>query len=237
MQPWFQRVFSPIKRIFPKPVSAAIRSAGTAVLAPAYTFYRKGHFRSSFANLAVDRHGHPLPWYTYPCIDFLRFRNFSGKRILEFGAGQSTIWWASVGLTVLALEGDEEWVASLKRRVQENATIRLVDLTSVRACLQDVRQALGDFGHLAYDIVVIDGLYRREVVPVAIEVLAPNGAIICDNSEGYGIYEAFAGSTFKRIDFYGNAPGVSLQHCTSVFFRDDCFLLQNMVPIGELNTQ
>lgn len=80
----------------------------TAFFAPAYTFYKKGHFRSSFAMVAVDRNWRPLPWYTYPCIEFLRFHNFSGKRVLEFGAGQSTIWWASIAQLVLALKGDEE---------------------------------------------------------------------------------------------------------------------------------
>jgi hypothetical protein len=235
MRTSFQRAFAPIKQFLPTRVSNFLRSAVTAFITPAYTFYRKGHFRSSFAMVAVDRHGSPLPWYTYPCIDFLRFREFSGKRILEFGAGHSTIWWASVAQSVLALEGQQEWVAELARRVPSNVTLCLVDLSSVSACLRDARDAIREKGQPKYDIVVIDGLYRKEVVPIAIEALAPNGAIICDNAEGYEIYEAFAASQFKRIDFYGNAPGVSLQHCTSVFFQNDCFLLQSASPIGKLN--
>jgi hypothetical protein len=237
MRTWFQRAFAPIKQLLPKPLSNFMRSVVTAFVVPAYTFYHKGHFRSSFAMIAVDRRGYPLPWYTYPCIDFLRFRDFAGKRILEFGAGQSTVWWASVAQYVLALEGEVEWIAELTRRVPVNVTLRLVEVSSVTACVRDVRNAIAESGLFKYDIVVIDGLCRKELVPVAIEALATNGAIICDNAEGYGIYEAFVGSQFKRIDFYGNAPGVSLQHCTSVLFQDDCFLLQSAVPIGKLNVE
>jgi hypothetical protein len=235
MRTWFQRGFVPIRRLFPRPVSNFIRSAVTAFAAPAYTFYRNGHLRSSFSTVAVDRHGHPLPWYTYPCIDFLRFRDFSGKRILEFGAGQSTVWWASVAQSVLALEGEQRWVSELKQRVPPNVTLRLVDLSSVPACVRDVRNAIREAGKPAYDIVVIDGFYRKQMVPIAIEALAPHGAIICDNAEGYGIQDAFADSLFKRIDFYGNAPGVLLQHCTSLFFQSDCFLLHNTAPIVRIN--
>jgi predicted O-methyltransferase YrrM len=229
MQTWIQRSFLPIKRALPTQISDAIRSVLTAFVAPILAAYKQGHFRSAFARRAVDRHGKPIPWYTYPCIDFLRYRSFSHKRVLEFGAGQSTLWWASVAESVFALEGDEDWCAELKKCIPENVTLRLVDAASVATCLSDVSRAIKD--QVRYDIVVIDGLWRSELVPIAMEILAPGGAIICDNAEGYGIYEAFKGSNFRRIDFYGNAPGVVLQHCTSIFFRGDCFLLDTAAPI------
>lgn len=234
---WLQRSFAPLKRAFPQALSSIIRSAVTASVTGPYTFYKKGHFRSSFARIAVDRHGNPLPWYTYPCIDFLRFRLFSEKHVMEFGAGQSTLWWASVAKSVLAFEGHQEWVVKLRQRMPKNAEVIEVDLSSARACVEDVRTRITKLPQQTYDVVVIDGLYRKELVPLAIEVMSPNGAIICDNSEGYEIWDAFVGLQFKRIDFYGNAPGVSLQHCTSIFFQNDCFLLEGGTRIADVNTQ
>ena len=234
---WLQRSFAPFKQLMPSPLIRIIRSVVTAFLTPAYTLYRKGHFRSSFAMLAVDRNGCPLPWYTYPCIDFLRFRDFSTKRILEFGAGQSTVWWGSVAKSVLAFEGDNNWVTELNRRVPAKVSVKLVDMSSSATCLRDIRATLKVADQLKYDIVVIDGLYRSEVVPIAMEIVSPNGAIICDNAEGYRIYEAFSSSQFRRIDFYGNAPGILLQHCTSIFFKDDCFLLDCAVAIENPNVR
>jgi hypothetical protein len=49
-----------------------------------------GHFRSSVNGKALSQAGVPLPWYTYPAIDFLTQRDFRGRSVLEFGGGQST---------------------------------------------------------------------------------------------------------------------------------------------------
>jgi hypothetical protein len=56
-----------------------MRSWFTAFYTPIYYSYLNGHFKSSFKKMAVSRNGDPLPWYTYPAIDFLRTRNFMDK--------------------------------------------------------------------------------------------------------------------------------------------------------------
>ncbi|CAN1210581.1 hypothetical protein TUMEXPCC7403_10320 [Tumidithrix helvetica PCC 7403] len=80
-----QTVFQVFKKYLPTPVSNAIRSFFTATLTPILFSYRTGHFRSSWKISAVSRIGEALPWYTYPCIDLLKHRDFSGKTVLEFG--------------------------------------------------------------------------------------------------------------------------------------------------------
>ncbi|MFT6408402.1 MAG: hypothetical protein ACJAQ6_001820 [Arenicella sp.] len=52
---------------------------------------------------AVARDVSAIPWYTYPSIDFLKFRDFSNKTVLEFGGGQSTLWRASKASSVVTL--------------------------------------------------------------------------------------------------------------------------------------
>jgi hypothetical protein len=90
MQIWIQKSFAPLKRILPTRLANFIRSAVTAGFSPFFDYYRSGHFRSSFAMRSVDRRGRPLPWYTYPCINFLKQQSFTNRNCLEFGAGQST---------------------------------------------------------------------------------------------------------------------------------------------------
>ncbi|MGC1360796.1 MAG: hypothetical protein WA826_06450, partial [Silvibacterium sp.] len=58
---------------------------------------------------AVSKNGEPIPWYTYPIIDFLSDRDFKNKNILEFGGGQSTLWWAKRARRVVTFEGKREW--------------------------------------------------------------------------------------------------------------------------------
>lgn len=96
-----------------------------------------------------------------------------------------------------------------------------------------VRPILANCGTVRFDIIVIDGLRRQEMIDLAIPLLAEDGAIICDNSSGYGFFEGFRGKGFQRVDFYGAVPGVVLSSCTSIFFRDRCFLFDNSHPIAE----
>ena len=83
----------------------------------------------------------------------------------------------------------------------------------------------------SFDVIVIDGHLRRELTSLAFDYLCDSGALIFDNSGGYGFYEEIRTRNFSRIDFFGFAPGVSLRHCTSLVFLRDCFLLSPEIPI------
>jgi hypothetical protein len=213
------RAFAPIKRYLPKWIWSPIRRLATAVLTPIFFSYDSGHLRSSFAAKAVTKTGKPIPWYTYPCIDFLAARNFSGRIVLEFGAGQSTLWWAARAKRVVALEESAEWLAKLRPLVPVNASLHQISTKSRQACVDHVRSTLREEPHDRYDVIVIDGLYRQEMVPIAQAMLSDDGIIICDNSEGYGFRDAFIGSNLSRVDFYGYTPGVVWPQATSIFFR------------------
>jgi hypothetical protein len=78
---WMVSGFKPLERVLPRPASSLVRSVVTAVITPVDFAFRSGHARSSFANRAVTAGGQPLPWYTYPAIDFLQARDFSDRTI------------------------------------------------------------------------------------------------------------------------------------------------------------
>src|SRR5947209_1387749 len=83
-----------IKRALPSHMWQPLRAFATALVTPIRFSRVTGHWRSSIAASAKTRSGEAIPWYTYPAIDFLSQRDFAGKRVLEFGGGQSTIWWS-----------------------------------------------------------------------------------------------------------------------------------------------
>ena len=180
---------------------------------------------------AVSRTGDPLPWYTYPCIDFLKYRCYEGRTVLEFGAGQSTLWWAQRAKQVVAFEGDEVWLSKLKRRPPSNVELYLVPLDSPSASVEAVNRVLSFRSEPSFDVVVIDGLWRWELIDIAASAVTDTGIIICDNAEGYGFYDGFSHRDFHRVDFFGHAPGVVLPHCTSIFFRPRSFVFDARYPI------
>jgi hypothetical protein len=66
-----------------------------------YSLYRTGPlkddgwFRSCREQASVDANGNPIPWITYPAIEFLVKRINNQLSVFEYGCGNSTLWWAS----------------------------------------------------------------------------------------------------------------------------------------------
>jgi hypothetical protein len=202
------------------PVYEFFRRISIAVFTPVVFSYRKGHFRSAIKSRAVDRDGAALPWFSYPIIDFLRSRNLAGKRVLEFGAGQSTIWWKSVGAEVTSLEVDKKWYHYIQQQVA-GCEIYLTDkkFTNIPDSVLGRR----------FDIIVVDGGIRLYAIKIAVELVEDSGIIILDDSteEATPHYleapKLMYNHGWKRVDFYGFAPGAIREGCTSLYWKSDGF--------------
>jgi hypothetical protein len=208
----------------PQGVFGPLRVAGTTILAPILFSLKSGHARSALGQRAVDAAGKPTLWVTYPTIDLIRCKDLRGRSVLEFGAGQSTLFWAHRAHKVVSMEDNVTWYEDVRGRLPPNADVHLVptDLTGVR-------ELLGR--HDRFDIILVDGLDRAAACTLARSFVADAGVVILDNadvqwgSEGTAaIMQAFRREGFQRVDFYGIAPGVLDPHCTSLFFRERCFL-------------
>jgi hypothetical protein len=224
-----QRLFAPVKRWTPRFFWVPLRSVLTALATPVLFSLKTGHFRSSIGRVAVSRQGRPIPWYSYPCIDFLATRDFRGRRVLEAGAGHSTLWWAGRASYVLSMEDDAEWYQELAGRVPGNVHLIRVAEESEERCESAVKDALR--GQDLFDVVIVDGLHRTAVLRAAMPFLKPDGAVICDNAEGFGFFEELRRGGLNRVDFFGFAPGVVNRHCTSIAFRERCFMFSPEIPI------
>lgn len=219
----YHKIQACIRKLLPHFIAERIRSVATGVLTPLYFTAHTGHFKSSLRARAVDREGNAIPWYTYPMIDLLKCKDFSSRTVLEFGAGQSTLWWAKRARKVTSVESDRIWFEIVTRSAPSNAEIHHLadDLTDFDGLVHNQK----------YDVIVVDGLDRARAAEKAVSLVNTDGFIIVDNSEGYwgpeGAYpimDMFRERAFSRVDFYGHAPGVILPHCTSVFFKVECFL-------------
>lgn len=200
-----------------------LRAAGTAVLGPIRWGQRTGYFKSALAGKALTAAGEPAPWYCLGAVDFLETLDFSRASVLEFGSGQSTLWWATKAAEVVAIEESAEWFDYVERSLADvpNATVHLAT---------DLRQhaALPREWNRTFDVVVVDGGDRVPCVETAIGVVAPDGLVILDNSEGswsaipgqFPMLDALDRNGWARIDFNGYAAGVLSTSVTSLFFKD-----------------
>lgn len=192
-----------------------------AAYVPLHFALASGHLRSAIAGKAVTAKGDPLPWYTYPAINFVASMNFADARVLEFGGGQSTGWWADRAAEVVTVELDPAWRAHLERTVGHLPNVTIGE------------NAEGG----RYDVVIVDGGERYSAAVEAAEVVTDDGLVIFDNSEGYWgkpgtfpIIDLMNEQGFSRVDFHGYQPGVRRHACTSLFFKNGCRFLTALGP-------
>jgi len=226
-----RRCAAVVRLFLPAAISRPLGALANGIIAPVRFSLATGHWKSSIALSARAADGTPLPWYTYPAIDFLAQRDFHSCHILEFGGGQSTLWWSARARSVLTIEEDADWFARLRSEVGPNVSLHHIPVDRVTRTIQPVKDLIATSPIQKFDIIVVDGHLRQEVTGLAFDCLAPLGAIILDNAEGYGFYAETKERLCRRIDFFGFAPGVTRRHCTSIVFVDDCFLFRADIPI------
>jgi hypothetical protein len=203
-----------------------MRRVAGGTLLPFHQARLSGQWRSAWAGAPLASDGHIRAWYTLPIVELLDRRDYKGKRVLEFGGGYSTAFWCRHGADVTSLEDDAAWFGRIGDIVQPHKPrLHLVD--------EPLTQFPEELKAERFDVIVIDGLDRARAAKLASPLLAPDGAIIVDNSEGswsksgndeFPIMRTLGPPAFQRVDFYGYGLGVFKPSCTSLFFRDRCFL-------------
>ena len=230
----YSKTLGIIRKITGSKFASIIRSFGTAFLTPISFSVSTGHFRSSLANKAVNNNGQALPWFSYPCIDFIATRDFSEANILEFGGGQSSKYWSDVAKNVITFETDDKWISNIRQitRHASNISLILAPLETQKQT-QFVEKKLEKINK-KFDVIIVDGMSRKEMFLIATNYLTQDGMIICDNAEGYDFFQQWVKfPNFLRVDFYGHCPGVIHPHATSIFFRSQCKYFKNNQPIYE----
>jgi hypothetical protein len=151
-------------------------------------------------------------------------RSYQDKIVLEFGGGQSTFWWAKRAKHVVSFEGNKVWYDIIKEKMPSNVSLFYAPMEKSSMCIEAINNVLGSLPYRSFDVVIIDGLYRYDLIDVACQAVNAYGLIICDDSQGYGFYEGFQRRRYSRVDFFGNVPGVLMPHCTSIYFKTNTFI-------------
>jgi hypothetical protein len=79
----------------------------------------------------VDENG-PVPWYTYPMIEFLPAVLRPEFRVFEYGSGASSIWWSGRVGGVVSVEHDVQWYRQVEKSIpKRNHTLVLREPNSM----------------------------------------------------------------------------------------------------------
>jgi tetratricopeptide (TPR) repeat protein len=169
----------------------------------------------------------PIPWYSYPAIEFIEDKLKADFRIFEYGSGQSTLWYAERLKEVISVEHNSDYFKTLLENLPQNVNLLL------RKNPQEYAREILNYDDCYFDIIVIDGIERVECSKKCDRKLKENGFIIFDNSDREGNNPAIQylqSRGFKRLDFYGLVAVEKYKTCTSIFFKDEDFLNRGGLP-------
>jgi hypothetical protein len=179
--------------------------------------YEIGWNQSVKTGLPVTKDNLPLPWVTYSFIDFIAERLNKEMNLFEWGAGNSTFWYAEKVKSIVSVENNVEWFHHIKKKLPTNATIYYQEL-----------KYGGEYGifpktlNRKFNIMIIDGRDRVNCMKNSLSCLSDDGVIVLDDSERINYREGdlfLKTKGFKVISFWGLAPGVFVNKCTSLYYR------------------
>jgi len=193
-------------KLLPKKIRKLLKSS--VILSEAY-----GHRMSINQNRCVDRHGNPIPWYTYPAIEYLQSLDFKTSRVLEYGSGASSIWWAGLADSVLSVEHDATWFDEVQQKQVPNLTIKL-------AQSEDDYVAAGVGPGTTFQVVIIDGVHRHRCAQQLKQIIASECLVVLDNSDWHPQTAKLLREELDllQVDFHGFGPINPYTWTTSVFF-------------------
>lgn len=182
-----------------------------------------GWSRSFIEGRPLDRQGNPIPWYTYPAIEFLRNLQLDSCRVFEYGAGNSSLFWAQRVKQVVAVENDPSWADEVRARNVSN----LMVITAVDK--EDYVKTPVAVGGV-FDILIVDGRYRTDCAAIAVDLVTDQGMIIFDNADWYpDACKLIRSKGWFQIDFSGLGPINPYAWTTSVFVKSNVKILH--VPL------
>src|SRR3954469_11247374 len=83
--------------------------------------------KSLWTEQCLDGQGNHVPWFTYPAIEYLNQLDLSGKRVLEFGSGFSTLYWAKRCGHVVSIESSKSWFEKMGPKLPKNVEYVLAE--------------------------------------------------------------------------------------------------------------
>lgn len=180
--------------------------------------FRYAQFPSMFRWSCIDRENQPIPWFTYPAIEFLSHLDFSKMNILEYGSGNSTLWWMNRCQELVSVEHDVEWHKKISEKVSgmPNFCYQLEIAADAYVRRKEIESS---------DVVIIDGEFRGECADWVISRVNkdPDGLafVIFDNADWYPntIQKLRETLGWPQADFHGFGPINSYTWTTTVYMN------------------
>jgi hypothetical protein len=117
------------------------------------------------------------PWISYRAVKFLDQKITPDWRVIEFGSGMSTLWFARRCGFLHSIEIDDHWYQLVSRRLQGAKNVRY-DLRPL-----DQYYDMSDYPEASVDLAFVDGEWRSRCVENVVSKIRPGGLLYLDNTD------------------------------------------------------
>lgn len=122
-----------------------------------------------------------VPWLGYRGARRIAQIVKPGTRVLEFGAGRSTIWFARRGAEVLSVETSDKWMSLVEGWLAEIPGHKVKIVCAEPPYRSEV---LSDsLAGREFDFALVDGEARDAAMRIALPVVRPGGHVYLDNAD------------------------------------------------------
>jgi hypothetical protein len=173
----------------------------------------KGLLKSIYRNSPITKNFEAIPWLTHPLIEFISKLNLKNLSMLEYGAGNSTIFFRKYVKDIVSFEYSEKWVSTLRLRHNYHGLIHLVD--------EQYGGTISDFENK--DLILVDGFDRNAIISNLINYIKTSKVLpellVIDNINWLDsdLLEELITIGYVRIDFYGIVSQLWDESITSLF--------------------
>lgn len=178
---------------------------------------------------SINGNNEPIPWFTYPCIEYISQLDLKDKIVLEWGMGNSTLFFSKRCKTIDSIEHNVEWFNKIREKLSPNSFGHLVT--------EDEYSKFPFTLKKKFDLIIVDGIKRKACLENAVDLVIDNGIIIFDNSDRNPEYcKLMREKGFLQVDFHGFGPIVNFTTSTTIFFKRDFdfqpLTVQPVIPLG-----
>ena len=178
-----------------------------------YNFSSKyGYTNTRLKSKPLDVNNEPLPWFTYPAIEYLEQLDLSDKSIFEWGCGHSSLYFAKRCRSIISIESDKNWYEYVSSKLLPNQKVIFKNEFNFVNAIDELNQK--------YDVIIIDAILRYECALKAVHYLNNGGLIILDNSDWHPSTSAFLRNIndLIEVDMHGFGPINEYSWTTSLYF-------------------
>ncbi len=155
----------------------------------------------------------PVPFIVFEAINKLDEIISPGAQVLEFGSGNSTLWFLGKKCSLTSIEHDTTWCDVIRKHIQSDTYSDEVlnQFNFHNSEKENSWKLVDDFGDESFDIILVDGANefnnRNMCIEKALPKLKKGGWMVLDNSDHPNNWPGglYLDSKFDRIRFTGFA--------------------------------